>query len=535
MGHIELATPVSHIWYLKGIPSRMAQVIDVSPKDLEEVIYFVSYICLNAGTTDLLKYREVLDETTARSRFTDIINQIKEKLDETGHYIKVENILNKLDSAPADEIYGDLIGAIAEIQKEFDLNQVLTDDVNLNDLVNDLKDEDSRDKLVEVINAIMQAVDTTKELTRCSTLVNRLKNPKSGFDFLSISPFISKYTGAEFGSGAEAVQRLLKDVDINAEFLKVQAELKETQGSKNQKRIKLIKRLEVLDAFRQSSNKPEWMVLNVLPVIPPELRPMHLLDATRVANSDLNDLYRRVIGRNNRLKKWLEMKAPSVMIINEKRLIQEAVDSLIDNGRRGKPVTGAAGRPLKSLSNTLKGKQGRFRQNLLGKRVDFEKSHDTRRAAPERPDDGLGPHRHASHRGAAGQWRHLALRSSGQRSRALGRRSGRHGGGAPAHRGSAAHSVCAVLPRAAAAVPLADRPEWLVAAARRPIFDQRCRAFAHPTWPAAGAQLGRMERRTMGLARAPHSGPRSLTGRAGLGGLLRDEHLRSQRRDRSAP
>jgi DNA-directed RNA polymerase subunit beta' len=371
MGHIELATPVSHIWYLKGIPSRMAQVIDVSPKDLEEVIYFVSYICLNAGTTDLLKYREVLDETTARSRFTDIINQIKEKLDETGHYIKVENILNKLDSAPADEIYGDLIGAIAEIQKEFDLNQVLTDDINLNDLVNDLKDEDSRDKLIEVINAIMQAVDTTKELTRCSTLVNRLKNPKSGFDFLSISPFISKYTGAEFGSGAEAVQRLLKDVDINAEFLKVQAELKETQGSKNQKRIKLIKRLEVLDAFRQSSNKPEWMILNVLPVIPPELRPMHLLDATRVANSDLNDLYRRVIGRNNRLKKWLEMKAPSVMIINEKRLIQEAVDSLIDNGRRGKPVTGAAGRPLKSLSNTLKGKQGRFRQNLLGKRVDY--------------------------------------------------------------------------------------------------------------------------------------------------------------------
>ena len=371
MGHIELATPVSHIWYLKGIPSRMAQVLDVSPKDLEEVVYFVSYICLNPGTTDLLKYREVLDENTARSRFTDIINQIKEKLDETGHYLKVEKILEKLGSAPADEIYGDLIAAIADIQKDYDLNTVLTDDVNLNDLVNDLKDEESREKLVGVINSILGVVDTTKELTRCSTLVNRLRNPKSGFDFLSISPFISKYTGAEFGSGAEAVQKLLKEVDIEAEFVKVQNELKETQGSKNQKRIKLIKRLEVIEAFRQSDNKPEWMVLNVLPVIPPELRPMHLLDATRVANSDLNDLYRRVIGRNNRLKKWLEMKAPSVMIINEKRLIQEAVDSLIDNGRRGKPVTGAAGRPLKSLSNTLKGKQGRFRQNLLGKRVDY--------------------------------------------------------------------------------------------------------------------------------------------------------------------
>ncbi|MDD2434183.1 MAG: DNA-directed RNA polymerase subunit beta', partial [Bacilli bacterium] len=190
-------------------------------------------------------------------------------------------------------------------------------------------------------------------------------------DFLTYSDFIAKYTGAEFGIGAEAIERLLKEVDIQKEFDNIQAELKENQGQRNQKRLKLLKRLEVVDAFRQSDNKPEWMILEALPVIPPDIRPMLPLDGGRFATSDLNDLYRRVITRNIRLKRLLEIKAPSIILMNEKRMLQEAVDALIDNGRRGKAVTGISGRQLKSLSHTLKGKQGRFRQNLLGKRVDF--------------------------------------------------------------------------------------------------------------------------------------------------------------------
>ena len=294
MGHIDLATPVAHIWYLKGIPSRMAQVLDVSPKELEEVIYFVSHIVLKRGDTDLLQYREVLDERKARERFPAIIRAIQEKLDpQSGDYARSED------------------------------------------------------------------------------LVARIENPNETFDFYTYSNFIGHFTGAEFGIGAEAVQRLLFEVNVQEEFDNIQRDLKETQGQKNQKRLKLIKRLEVIESFRQSTNKPEWMVLSVLPVIPPELRPMLPLDGGRFATSDLNDLYRRVITRNQRLKKLLEIKAPNVILMNEKRMLQEAVDALIDNGRRAKPVSGAAGRTLKSLSHTLKGKQGRFRQNLLGKRVDY--------------------------------------------------------------------------------------------------------------------------------------------------------------------
>ncbi|MGI6378302.1 MAG: DNA-directed RNA polymerase subunit beta' [Bacilli bacterium] len=294
MGHIDLAAPVAHIWYLKGIPSRMAQVLNVSPKDLEEVIYFISRICLNPGTTKYLSYREILDERKARESFCMIVEEIQ----------------------------------------------------------NTLAEDDP-------------------DYARCSEMILKMKNLKETFDFYSVSNFINKYTGAEFGVGAEAVQRLLREVDIEKEFQQAQEEYRETQGTKNPKRAKLIKRLEVLDAFRQSENKPEWMVLDVLPVLPPELRPMLPLDGGRFAASDMNDLYRRVISRNLRLKKLLEIKAPSVILMNEKRMLQEAVDALIDNGRRAKAVTGPSGRQLKSLSHSLKGKQGRFRQNLLGKRVDY--------------------------------------------------------------------------------------------------------------------------------------------------------------------
>ena len=247
MGHIELATPIAHIWYLKGIPSRMGLILDMSPKQLEEIIYFVSYVVLDKGSTPL-EYKQVLSERDYRKCFEQFGHTFEAKI------------------------------------------------------------------------------------------------------------------------GAEAVQTLLKQVDLDSEFEKVSKELKEAQG---QRRSKLLKRLEAIEAFRSSENQPEWMILEALPVIPPDLRPMLQLDGGRFATSDLNDLYRRVITRNNRLKKLLELGTPSIIVQNEKRMLQEAVDALIDNGRRSKPITGAGGRALKSLSHTLKGKQGRFRQNLLGKRVDY--------------------------------------------------------------------------------------------------------------------------------------------------------------------
>ena len=247
MGHIELATPVSHIWYFKGIPSRMGLLLDISPRILEKVLYFANYIVTDPGETPLAK-NQILSE------------------------------------------------------KEY---------------------RDYREKYEDDFQA---------------------------------------------GMGAEAVKKLLQDVDLPSLSQQLHAELKEASG---QKKARIVKRLEVVDAFYMSGNKPEWMVIDVLPVIPPELRPMVQLDGGRFATSDLNDLYRRVINRNNRLKRLIQLNAPDIIVRNEKRMLQEAVDALIDNGRRGRAVTGANNRALKSLSDLLKGKQGRFRQNLLGKRVDY--------------------------------------------------------------------------------------------------------------------------------------------------------------------
>ena len=307
MGHIELASPCSHIWYLKGIPSRMGLVLDMSPKDLEEIIYFSAHVCLNPGTCTKLKYKQFIDDATGRVIFT----------------LAIKDIVEELDSE-------------------------------------------------------------SSEMEYANELLSRLENPNDPFDFFACAQFISDHTGAEFGEGAEAIKRLLTEVQIDDKVIindldeeeviegEVTKAQKQIKGATDQKQQKLIKRLEVLDAFRRSNNKPEWMILDALPVIPPDLRPMLQLDGGRFATSDLNDLYRRIITRNSRLKKLIEMNAPYVILMNEKRMLQEAVDALIDNGRRnGKPVTGANGRPLKSLSGGLKGKQGRFRQNLLGKRVDY--------------------------------------------------------------------------------------------------------------------------------------------------------------------
>ena len=247
MGHIELAAPVSHIWYFKGIPSRMGLILDISPRILEKVLYFASYIVIDPGKT-LLEKKQVLTEKEYKEAY---------------------------------ERYGDKFRA---------------------------------------------------------------------------------------GMGAEAIRELLQEIDMDSLAAELREELADSVG---QKKVKIIKRLEVVESFKNSDNKPEWMIMEVVPVIPPEIRPMVQLDGGRFATSDLNDLYRRVINRNNRLKRLLELGAPDIIVRNEKRMLQEAVDALIDNGRRGRPVTGPGNRPLKSLSDMLKGKQGRFRQNLLGKRVDY--------------------------------------------------------------------------------------------------------------------------------------------------------------------
>lgn len=248
MGHIELAAPVSHIWYFKGIPSRMGLLLDMSPRALEKILYFASYVVIDPKETTLLK----------------------------------KQLLNEKEYREAVDKYGE-------------------------------------------------------------------------------ESFVA-------GMGAEAVQGLLKEIDLEGQSRDLKEELKTSTG---QKRVRIIRRLEVVESFRKSGNDPRWMVINVIPVIPPDLRPMVQLDGGRFATSDLNDLYRRVINRNNRLKKLLDLGAPDIIVRNEKRMLQEAVDALIDNGRRGRPVTGPGNRPLKSLSDMLKGKQGRFRQNLLGKRVDY--------------------------------------------------------------------------------------------------------------------------------------------------------------------
>ncbi len=248
MGHIELASPCTHIWYLKGTPSRIAIVLDVSPKELEHVVYFASYIVMDPGNTGL-RYKQILNEQE-----------------------------------------------YSEAVKEFG------------------------------------------------------------------------YGSFDARMGAEAILELLKAIDLDKEAQELNEEL---EGASTQKKIKVLRKLETIESFRQSGNRPEWMVIEALPVIPPDLRPMVQLDGGRFATSDLNDLYRRVINRNNRLRRLLELSAPEIITRNEKRMLQEAVDALIDNGRRGRAVTGPGNRPLKSLSDMIKGKQGRFRQNLLGKRVDY--------------------------------------------------------------------------------------------------------------------------------------------------------------------
>ena len=304
MGHIQLATPVSHIWYFKGIPSRMGLILDVSPRSLERVLYFASYIVVDPAGSPLAK-RQLLSEQEYR--------EYEAQFNEEGYTIGGKSVV---------------IETVAQRKERY--NAALREDATIPEADKEYE-ELTREERYEL--------GATEEIL-----------------FVCID------------MGAEAVKALLSELDLEQLNAELREELNTASG---QRKIRAVRRLEVVEAFRQSGNRPEWMIMDVVPVIPPELRPMVQLDGGRFATSDLNDLYRRVINRNNRLKRLLDLGAPDIIVRNEKRMLQEAVDALIDNGRRGRPVTGPGNRPLKSLSDMLKGKQGRFRQNLLGKRVDY--------------------------------------------------------------------------------------------------------------------------------------------------------------------
>jgi DNA-directed RNA polymerase subunit beta' len=333
MGHIELAAPVTHIWYFKGVPSRLGYLLDLAPKDLEKIIYFAAYLITSVDNDARHKNLPTLEAEIGveRKRIED-----RRDNDAEARQKKLEEDLAVLEAEGAK---GDVRRKVRE-GAERELRQ--------------LRDRAQRelDKLEEVIDTFKKL--EPKQLIADETLYRELRD-RFGDYF-------------EGGMGAEALQRLLIAFDLEAEG----ELLRETiRSGKGQKKVRALKRLKVVAAFLNTRNSPEGMVLDCVPVIPPDLRPMVQLDGGRFATSDLNDLYRRVINRNNRLKRLLDLGAPEIIVNNEKRMLQEAVDALFDNGRRGRPVTGPGNRPLKSLSDMLKGKQGRFRQNLLGKRVDY--------------------------------------------------------------------------------------------------------------------------------------------------------------------
>ena len=332
MGHIELAAPVSHIWYFKGSPSRLGYLLDISPKDLEKVLYFASNIITWVDKEALAEDASELEEELAAS--LEELDSERDRLIQMTRHQSTE--------------YFDENG-----EREYDEEDLMTPE-EVEEEIADLREEfeERKDLRTEAYETLMRI--EPKMLISDETLYRELRlNYRDYF---------------RGGMGAEAVRDLLGDVDLEA----AAEELREIIATgKGQKRAKAVKRLKVIEAFIRSNNNPTDMILDVIPVIPPDLRPMVQLDGGRFATSDLNDLYRRVINRNNRLKKLLDLSAPDIIVNNEKRMLQEAVDALFDNGRRGRPVVGPGNRPLKSLADMLKGKQGRFRQNLLGKRVDY--------------------------------------------------------------------------------------------------------------------------------------------------------------------
>ncbi|MEO8092988.1 MAG: DNA-directed RNA polymerase subunit beta', partial [bacterium] len=364
MGHVDLAAPVSHIWFFKGVPSRIGYLIDMAPKDLEKILYFaaslITWIDEEARSKDVKKLekevQKVLDGYVAdREQRTQ---ELRESLERRTAWI--EGGSNK-SFDPEDELWADSLGVTPSKLDDAELTKLLRDTKKALD--SEIADTEAYlDDAIERMEEVWKIFQEMK--------VKSVVNDEAVFRELK-DRFGSPYGWGEYfrgGMGAEWVRDLLEQVDLEAECEELEQVI---NTSKGQKQSRAVKRLKVASSFLNSANKPEWMVLDCVPVIPPELRPMVQLDGGRFATSDLNDLYRRVINRNNRLKRLLDLGAPEIIVNNEKRMLQEAVDALFDNGRRGRPVTGPGNRALKSLSDMLKGKQGRFRQNLLGKRVDY--------------------------------------------------------------------------------------------------------------------------------------------------------------------
>src|ERR1017187_4913256 len=427
MGHIKLASPVSHVWYFKGIPSRMGLLLDMSPRNLEKVLYFANYIVTSIDEKARADLVAKLDPDTDERVIT-----LSERVDsgDTGEDDELQKRVTERQARLTDERQTleaereTRVATLRESARDLDervqeskghkavANMALTDGVDTQTVVTKgtALDEDvavevqrgagerEEELVAQFAHRLTDLEDASgaevagwrTELegkragaqdsgrTELETLRADIVRQREELEALTVRDLLTDTQYREYvdrygkvfkaGIGAAAVRELLNQIDLAKEGLRLREESKSTSG---QRRQKAIKRLRVVEAFRKSSTAPAWMVLDVLPVIPPELRPMVQLDGGRFATSDLNDLYRRVINRNNRLKRLLELGAPEIIVRNEKRMLQEAVDALIDNGRRGRAITGTGNRKLKSLSDMLKGKQGRFRQNLLGKRVDY--------------------------------------------------------------------------------------------------------------------------------------------------------------------
>jgi DNA-directed RNA polymerase subunit beta' len=349
MGHIDLAAPVSHIWYLKGVPSPMSLLLDISPRPLEKVLYFASYIVTHVDHAKIADKLALIKQTVEQE-----LQAADETLEKT-----IESLIKQRDDQLAE---AKRLSAADRAQLDHAVQERIKEEQKIT--------EERKQELDAALRLLLGPnLDAQPGLTK-----KQLISETEYRSLRALMEVLVAHHGEEFrnlfvaGLGAEAIKSLLHEIDLEQLSRELRNEIRETAGPK---RARAIKRLEVTEAFRKSRNRPEWMILDVVPVIPPELRPMVQLDGGRFATSDLNDLYRRIINRNNRLKKIKELAAPESIINHEKRLLQEAVDALIDNGRRARPVTGSNNRPLKSLSDMLKGKEGRFRKNLLGKRVDY--------------------------------------------------------------------------------------------------------------------------------------------------------------------
>src|SRR5579864_2003096 len=427
MGHIKLASPVSHVWYFKGIPSRMGLLLDMSPRNLEKVLYFANYI---VTSIDEEARKEYLSKSSPQHNDRVLKlqeerdTQAKELKEELDQRVKARQEKTRADARALEESLDEAVDAMTSRAKELveKIKAQKGKKAATNFTIGEGDDEEViipkgtlfEDKLArELPKQVEKKIDAVQAATkkRQQELKNKsdeeiarwredfekksgqlddqlkkdteglsgdIESSKTQLEQLNVKQLLTDQEYREYtekfgkvfkaGIGAQAIRDLLAQIDLIQEAASLREESKSTSG---QRRQKAIKRLKVVEAFRKSGASATWMVLDVLPVIPPELRPMVQLDGGRFATSDLNDLYRRVINRNNRLKRLLELGAPEIIVRNEKRMLQEAVDALIDNGRRGRAITGTGNRKLKSLSDMLKGKQGRFRQNLLGKRVDY--------------------------------------------------------------------------------------------------------------------------------------------------------------------